>query len=698
MSSPRDFENRVNRYGIQALYTFTPFKLLRSQQGSTYEVILAETYHHKVNIPGFRWYSQSVKDEFYVNTPAGHRKKIVQPYELYSVQFSNQNNQKYIFEPRNQPQWRYYPEYMEFSLEAFRKGYYCHLGFVLLSSKDDNCPIRRDCPHYKGQKRCKYYSSNPMAYSSLYNVYPIIRKKYEPPVDKSEIKPLTAIRYKSMPLVTLFYIPNGRYVAYIDGVQFSLKRALMSRPPILYLKDGLGFRISQASAIQFEFNKDTLRELISDSLNSSQTLVQWVRLKQRLYVDTDNDVYLVREGRGFEAFKQLDDIVKSTLDNRSQTSDIRSIINNTSIDNELVDFASFLFIHSFIHLCLDWVSAKYGYGKGDFGYHIEHDRIRPLGLQEEGVRAFIFEAVVGGLGYLESFAQDIRDKNMLDELIGNKNQGIQAVLEFCEKRSSQAHQNLPIELAKFRNNNKINSLIDKILKVYNTFGNNVYPHVNSIRRIVGEDINESQTRGLLDDILGRTPHCWDGCQLCVMLERGCNYSPFDQPFLVSNKLTTYIIGSIKKMINQPREVYPLNVGVYNEFQRFIASARQSIRLVSPWISHEIVRTLVERANKSGVEVQIITTKDTTNKSHEDSLRYLTEVSNNIKIKIYQNLHAKGMLIDSVMLLTGSFNFTYAGLTSNVENLIVDFSIEGTNDFIRKFDDLWNKSQPLDRKE
>jgi phosphatidylserine/phosphatidylglycerophosphate/cardiolipin synthase-like enzyme len=54
-----------------------------------------------------------------------------------------------------------------------------------------------------------------------------------------------------------------------------------------------------------------------------------------------------------------------------------------------------------------------------------------------------------------------------------------------------------------------------------------------------------------------------------------------------------------------------------------------------------------------------------------------------------------MLIDGVMLLTGSFNFTSSGLTSNVENLTVDFSLQGTKIFKEKFDDIWNKSVPLD---
>jgi len=104
-----------------------------------------------------------------------------------------------------------------------------------------------------------------------------------------------------MPLATLTYVPNGSYIAFIDGVQFLPKRARMLRQPILYLKEGIGFRIPQAPAIQFEFNKDTLRELIRDRLNSNLILARWMRLKQRLYLSTNDDDSLIKEGNGFTA-------------------------------------------------------------------------------------------------------------------------------------------------------------------------------------------------------------------------------------------------------------------------------------------------------------------------------------------------------------------------------------------------------------
>jgi hypothetical protein len=705
MSSRRvlNFMQRVTRHGIHALFTFTPFKLLRAYRGEAYELILAETAHHRAT--DLRWRSRSVKDEFLFNVPAGLAKRVVQPYDLYPIQFTKERDEKYVFEPPNRKwQWRYFPEYMEFSWEALREAHYCAFGWVLLSSKREDCPIARDCPVRKGTP-CKYYFG-PMPYNELYNVYPLIRRKYVSPPDKKENEPLAAIRYESTPLVTITYVPRGSYIAFIDGVQFSPKRARIFRHPLLYLKEGLGFRISHSPAIQFEFNKDTLRELIRNRLNGRPELARWIRLKQLLYMGTTDSDDLIREGMGFAAFERLDDLVAHALSARSNGSarsrTIVKAVGEAKVDDDLIDFASVLFVHSFAHLFLNWISARYGYSKGDFGYYLEHDRIQPIGSQKEGVRIFVFEVAVGGLGYLKSFAQDLADsrKNIIAEFLGSENRGVQAVLEFCEKRSNQAVKNLPRALNHFRNNEQdVNNLVNAILAAYTRSFNDpyIYPHVNSIRRALVDNLTmSSKTRDLMDDLLSRAPHCWDGCQLCVMLERGCNYPPFDQPFLVTSRLTADIVKILEQMVNSPTQVFPLKVGVDKEFQRFLSSARYTVDLISPWLSPEVVKLLVDKSKENTLYIRIITSNDITNKAHEESLKILRKAFTYVNTRISQQFHAKGMLIDGVMLLTGSFNFTSSGLTSNVENLTVDFSFQGTKSFRKKFDDIWDKSVPLDR--
>jgi hypothetical protein len=500
------------------------------------------------------------------------------------------------------------------------------------------------------------------------------------------------------------HIPNGSYVAFVDGVQFSPKQARMFRQPFLFLKEGLGFRISQAPAIQFEFIENSLRELIRDELKNNLTLTRWIKLKKELYLGHDNSNNIIRERNGFYAFQRMDEIVSLALsDEENASAQIKAllrIVDKPEIDDDLLDFASALFIHSFAHLFLNWMSAKYGYGRSDFGYHLEHPMIQPIGLQREGIRVFAFEAAVGGLGYLRSFAQEMVDTsaNTLAEFFGSKGQGVQSILEFCENRATHALHTLRTELNKFRSNGQaVNSLIEAIISAYSHCftDQNIFPHVNSIRRgVVGTIDMTTEVRGLMDDLIGKGPHCWDGCQLCVMQERGCNYLPFDQPFLVSRGLSKEIVVTLAKMVKAPVEVFPLRVGVENEFQCFILAARYGIDLVSPWLSPEVINSLKSVGEASRLDIRIITTPDLSNKVHQESLELLRRTRDKIKVRMRPQLHAKGMLIDRIMLLTGTFNFTTSGLRSNVENVIVDFSRQGTAKFEQMFEEMWAESEDL----
>ncbi|MEM2703316.1 MAG: phospholipase D family protein [Candidatus Bathyarchaeia archaeon] len=675
---------------------------MRALHGETYALILAETAHHiAANLPP--WRSRSTKDEFPFNVPSGFSKKVIQPYDLYPCTFRIGGMERYIFEsPQGRRRWSYYPEYMEFSLQTLKEGRYCAFGWVLLSSSQDECPIARDCPA-RQKSPCQYYFP-PMAYSSLYNVYPLIRKKYETSPERFDEEPLFAVRYRSVPLLTLTYIPNGSYVAFIDGVQFSPKQARVFRQPFLFLKEGLGFRISQAPAIRFEFMEDSLRELIRDSLKNNLTLTRWIKLKQELFLGHDNSSNLIRERNGFGAFQKMDEIVLLTLSGEENASaQIKALlrsIDQPKIDDDLLDFASALFIHSFSHLFLNWISAKYGYGRSDFGYYLEHPIIQPVGLQHEGIRTFIFEAAVGGLGYLRSFAQEMIDTNanIFVEFLGSKGQGIQSILEFCENRANHALSNLHTELNKFRGSDQaINSLIDAIIAGYSRCftDRNVFPHINSIRRGIVDTISmTTEMRGLMDDLIGKGPHCWDGCQLCVMQERGCNYLPFDQPFIVSRGLSKDIVATLAKMVKSQTEVFPLKVGIENEFRCFVLAARYSIDLVSPWLSPEVINLLKDVGDTRKLNIRIITTPDLSNKVHEESLELLRRTKDKIQVRICPHLHAKGMLVDKIMLLTGTFNFTISGLRSNVENVIVDFSRRGTFKFEQMFQKIWTQSEDL----
>ena len=67
---------------------------------------------------------------------------------------------------------------------------------------------------------------------------------------------------------------------------------------------------------------------------------------------------------------------------------------------------------------------------------------------------------------------------------------------------------------------------------------------------------------------------------------------------------------------------------------------------------------------------------------------------NFEIRLHDKLHAKGILIDNLILLKGSFNFTLKGLEVNVENIDIVYHPEEIAKFRKGFENIWKESNPL----
>jgi len=696
-------QNPIVRQGIQALYTFTPFKLLRAEAGEYYTLILAPVAYFETT-PRFRWRSKSCKASFKVPISAQTSKRVVQPHQLYPFTFRRDSRDSYIYKRRNIEEegfWRYPPTYMEFSWPALNSGYYCRLGWTLLSSRP-RCPQEKYCPNLKGSP-CRYYSRRPVSYPSLFNVYPRIQRKFEDPVGGFTFLPVLAIRYKDKPLAILRFTDRGSFVAFVDGVVFSPKLAWMFTQPMIFLREGLGFEIGNVHAIELEFIPETLDEFIKDVLSSNNDITRWVILKYRLYMGDSTRYDLIREKRGFGAFGRLDKIAKQVVQRMKQdeaTSKIIKEVQSGNINPELVDFASVLFIHSLAHTLKNALAAKYGCKTEDISYYIEHPKLRVLGTPSGKIRVVLFETAMGGFGYIKNFVEKIQKVSKIDVLEELIYAAIKGFKKSCEEKVEKSLKNLQNELKPFREHYK--KLVDLILRVYyDSFpGAAVYPHVNSIRKAIAEAIPEfsEEERSLLDDLLAKGPHCWDGCQLCVMMERGCNFLPFDQPFLVSERLLRSALEIISTMMRRPVSFSPLKRGVRKEFEGLLSAARSKIDLVSPWISPEIIEDLLRLYLERHLKVRIVTKIDPDNETQVRSIERLTQASKDyspgFQAKVIDELHAKGMLVDDIMLLYGSFNFTISGLNANVENVTVDFSLRGAKKFREEFDELWRRAKPL----
>jgi phosphatidylserine/phosphatidylglycerophosphate/cardiolipin synthase-like enzyme len=183
-----------------------------------------------------------------------------------------------------------------------------------------------------------------------------------------------------------------------------------------------------------------------------------------------------------------------------------------------------------------------------------------------------------------------------------------------------------------------------------------------------------------------------------MVERECNFLPFDQPFLVSQRLLTNSLDILDSVLKNPISFSPLKRGLMKEYKTFLSVATNKIDVATPWISPEIVKDLIDLHVRKQIKIRIITKEDAKNETQVQSLDILKSAtekfSSDFKVRTVDELHAKGILVDDIMVLHGSFNLTLTGLNSNVENATMDCSILGSKKFAEEFDRLWEGSKEV----
>ena len=554
----------IKATGTYALYTFTPFKIQNIEHDSeSYSLILAPLRYMKIK-PELDWYSGSLKT-FSVKMTFTE-KDVIQPEKLYYKVFSKNSSLKYIYEYITTLDYKpYYPIYIEFSYNSLKNGYYCKLGRVLISSSKDKCPLqdRKFCDNVKKirNNRCIYYSSEPNPYTALYTVYPYIVSIYE------EVNTKNNEIIISNSLFTIYYIPVGEYKIFIDGINFMPKKDIIP-PRLVYLDKGIGFRAFNIPAIKFEFDRLKLYDTIKKILNNNNEIRKWVKMKYLLFIgnkkieeiNINDEKY---KAIGFDAFDRLTDFLKDS----EKIKDLIKKINDNKITDDEIQFASFLFLHSFAHIFLSWISANYGYGKEGIFYYIRHPLLKN-DINGDKLAVYIFEEAVGGLGYLKSFKDEVKkDKNIFRKFLQRY---IQENLDTCKKNVENEIRNfinnsLSNEINNPNNSPIIKQILEDVKTIYESFyyrtAVEIFPHINSVRELIASKIPpdvEEEMRAKLFDILDDSPHCWDGCPLCVMLERKCQFGVINQPFLVSRELTKAMLITMLNEINKTTDSQVIN--------------------------------------------------------------------------------------------------------------------------------------------
>ncbi|WP_170283913.1 phospholipase D-like domain-containing protein [Acidianus infernus] len=701
-------ESRTKRSGIQALYSFTPFKLLFGK--NEYGLILVpivynKTYDDKGKIINDMKWNRGIADEF----PVPYYKrdfKVMLPREIKPYIFVDKNPKKSIvYKNKNLLNSNYrinkldaskpFPLLIKYSYDSLRYGYYCKYGLVLLHSKK-TCPLSHLCKLYERGNNgdCKYYDG-PKPYERLYNVFPhIVRRvrREEGIGNRKEVSALIVVDLGKTERILgkIEFSDKLTVTAFSDASIFRAKAADLMYKDFLWVsyKEGIGFRLNNLNGLIIEFNEDALKDYISWIINNNQAIREWLCIKMLIYfgLEPNKNIILKKfsfSGKGFDAMDRFENIIDKIINNNFKLS---------CKDDNLTLFGSFVLIHTLAHVIINNIISALVTPNilSDYMYYINHSI-----FGDTSASIYIVETIYGGFGYLKTINDMIisGDKTLssiLSNLLNNYNNH--------EKVSNRSLYNLNQLIGSFKGRLD-QGILDRVLDIFNSWRNNIssnsFPSHFAVRNYLGnrfkKNINANgDTRQAFKDLIAELPLCWDGCNLCVGMDKGCMFGPYDQPFLISRNLVTEFLATFNKWFG--KKDFSITNNLYLIFKDLINLARNEIKIVSPWISKEIIDDLktVKEEKERDLNITIICLNDSSNaeaiEEAEKSGIHIIKVPSSKESK-EGKIHSKFMIIDNSIALMGSANFTVSGLKNNVEADMVTIDPDKIEKLLQQFDEI-----------
>ena len=121
----------------------------------------------------------------------------------------------------------------------------------------------------------------------------------------------------------------------------------------------------------------------------------------------------------------------------------------------------------------------------------------------------------------------------------------------------------------------------------------------------------------------------------------------------------------------------------------ITQAKKTLDVCMFTMTNDKLYKAVLDAKKNGVNVRVITDDECVKQLGSDIYKL---VINGVPVKTDDNvqyhMHHKFVIIDSKVLLTGSFNWTVQAVKNNNENVLILYNIDIANDYTNEFNRLW----------
>jgi hypothetical protein len=590
-----------------------------------------------------------------------------------------------------------FPKLMKFSYESLTQGYNCRYGFILITD-EKNCPLANKCKLFQpgnSTKTCKHYVG-PNTYERLYKVMPhIVRTVREYPFSDKEILALIQVNIKGQDRILgkIKYDEKLSLEAFSDATIFKDNLADLYYLDYLWVsyKEAIGFKQDNLHGIVIQFNPKAMDEYVEELLNNSRSIRDWMCLKMNMYFGNDAKYIRLRKSqsstRGFEAISRFSNNLLNGVKATNSNSGIGKYFDCDSDSPKfeiLKMFTSFVLIHTIAHVFVEGILPIFSPSlHNQFLYYIEH----PIfGDSKENI--YIIDTIQGGSGVLKILSELIKSKP--NQFTLSMYDIVKDIIKsyYChENKFNKNLANLNVKLQKYQN--QLNKLVNRVIDIYNSWrscSKDTFPFHVAVRNYLAKNFQEeiygsSTNRSYFKDLISELPLCWDGCNACVGMDKGCMFMPFDQPFLISRNLVTMFLNTANDWLG--KSVFTISSGITSTnslldvLKDLILLAEREIILVSPWISKDTINILNDIKYRRSIKVKVITLDS------EQNQRAIEEAENNnndpiIVLKFPEDkkeklLHLKALVIDGSIAITGSANYTNSGLGSNIEmvNIILD---------------------------
>jgi len=640
------------------LWLCTPFRVTPMQEKYYFTVIYGlPEWRYKIR--GYSEYDALKGGNPFTFNYSGRKYTAVTPYFVDMINlndniveaFSEGNNSKIVISNTKKG---YYPH----DIEGCR---FCFYGFMITSqqtdfcyrknAKEPSCPLSWQCDGrkwFKGPKPPYYrtpYLSLVKVYSQIYsNATSYKHIVINLPINENINLKLGKGSIFDRALVGCYLLSGGSQMRFLYPPTFNLTH------------NTLGYRIS-SNGISIEFDKKNLKLMLGEILKKPE-VYSWIVIKYlvtKKYFKESGDLKLDFCQRAFEG------LVDEESGTKQFKKEFEKWLKKKEIEEELLDYAVFVFLHSFSHLLYEYILDKLQTNEDNLAIHIN----------KENYKLYLIENAEKGLGLTETLCDIIKKENDKAFFIKFLEWSLQ-IINDCDYHKTKIKESAVKELSEkiTRLSPKEKEIFDKIdtlVKNMNkTLQDNYHVEfpVEILRSILVRRFGNNPM--IMESIVSNASYCWDGCYNCIRLERGCNYDPFKQMTRVSKILLEKALYQILNSLKIPIQV---GKGKFGWVLDEIDKSERELRISSPWISIWIIKKHIEPLLKKGINIKIITRKDIENEEQVKSVKYLDNLSQkykNIQIKYMDRIHAKIYIIDTKVGIKGSFNLTKSGLFDNIE--------------------------------